>query len=311
MPVEPSWMWTAFFAFIALMLWLDLGVFNKKSHSISIRESLMWTGIWISLALLFNVGIFFYFGKEKALEFLTGYVIEESLSVDNLFVILLIFSYFKVQAEFQHKVLFWGILGALAMRMVLILVGIELLEHFHWLMYVFGGFLLFTGVRMLFGEEKEFHPEENPVVKLFKRFFTVSNEYHGDKFFVRNAGKLIATPLFVVVLVVELTDLVFAMDSIPAILAVTQDRFVVYTSNAFAILGLRSLFFALAAVMNLFYYIKYGLAIVLSFIGVKMLIVEFYKIPIGLSLSVVVGVLAASVLYSIFFPKKEKLEEVQ
>ncbi|MBL7997669.1 MAG: TerC family protein [Candidatus Kapabacteria bacterium] len=309
MSEEPLWMWIAFCAFIVLMLWLDLTVFNKKQHTVSIRESLGWTAFWISLAAAFNVGVYYYLGSEKALEFMTGYLIEESLSIDNLFVILLIFGYFKVKPEYQHKVLFWGIFGALVMRMSLIIVGVSLLDKFHWLIYIFGGFLIFTGLKMAIGEEKELHPEQNPVVRLFKLMMPVTSDYRENKFFVMENGRRFATPLFIVVLIVEATDLVFAVDSIPAILAVSRDPFIVYTSNAFAILGLRSLFFALAGIMNIFHYIKYGLAVVLTFIGVKMVIMDWYKIPIQLSLLVVAGVLAASVVLSLLYPKSEQLAE--
>jgi len=305
MHTEPMWMWIVFCAFITLMLWLDLAVFNRRSHTITVKESLGWTGFWVLLAMGFNIGVYIYLGQERALEFFTGYLIEQSLSVDNLFVILLIFGYFHVKKEFQHKVLFWGIFGALVMRMIMIIIGVELIEQFHWLIYIFGGFLIFTGLRMGFGKEKELHPEQNPVVRIFKRFFPVTPEYHGDKFFVVQNARRFATPLFIVVLVVEVTDLIFAIDSVPAVLAVSRNPFVVYTSNAFAILGLRSLFFALSHIMNLFHYIKYGLALVLTFIGTKMVLMDVLKIPINISLIVVAGILLISVVLSLIFPRAE------
>lgn len=305
MQTEPMWMWIVFCAFISLMLWLDLAVFNRRSHTITVKESLGWTAFWVMLAMAFDVGVYYYLGQERALEFFTGYIIEQSLSVDNLFVILLIFGYFHVKKEFQHKVLFWGIFGALIMRMIMIIIGVELIENFHWLIYIFGGFLIFTGLRMVFGKEKELHPDQNPLVRVFKRFFPVTNEYHGDRFFVMQNAQRYATPLFIVVLVVEVTDLIFAVDSVPAVLAVSRNPFVVYTSNAFAILGLRSLFFALSHIMNLFHYIKYGLALVLTFIGTKMVLMDTFKIPIGISLTVVASILVLSVVLSIIFPKPE------
>lgn len=297
--------------FIALMLWLDLGVFNKKSHRITIRESLGWTFAWMSLAGLFMVGIYWQMGmnaaaQTKALEFLTGYIIEQSLSVDNLFVIILIFNYFRVKEEYQHKVLFWGIIGALIFRILLIVVGVSLINQFSWIMYVFGGFLVVTGFRMGLEGEKEIHPESNPVVKLFKKFFPVTHEEHEDNFFVRKEKKWFATPLFIVVLVVEITDLVFAIDSIPAILAISRDPFIVYTSNAFAILGLRSLFFALSGLLNLFHYLKYGLSVVLMFIGSKMVLSKWVHISTEVSLLVVMSVLIISVIASLLSPAHRK-----
>lgn len=308
---EPLWMWIGFMVFIALMLWLDLGVFNKKSHRITIRESLGWTFAWMSLAGLFMVGIYWQMGmnaaaQTKALEFLTGYIIEQSLSVDNLFVIILIFNYFRVKEEYQHKVLFWGIIGALIFRILLIVVGVSLINQFSWIMYVFGGFLVVTGFRMGLEGEKEIHPESNPVVKLFKKFFPVTHEEHEDNFFVRKEKKWFATPLFIVVLVVEITDLVFAIDSIPAILAISRDPFIVYTSNAFAILGLRSLFFALSGLLNLFHYLKYGLSVVLMFIGSKMVLSKWVHISTEVSLLVVMSVLIISVIASLLSPAHRK-----
>ncbi len=302
-------MWIGFAAFIILMLWLDLGVFNKKSHQVSIRESLGWTFAWMGLAGLFMLGIYWQLGmnhaaETKALEFLTGYIIEESLSIDNLFVIILIFNYFKVKPEYQHKVLFWGIIGALVFRLILIFAGVALINQFSWIMYVFGAFLVITGVRMALGAEKEIHPEQNPVVKIFKRFWPVSHEDHGDRFFIQLAGKWVATPLFIVVLVVEMSDLIFAVDSIPAVLAITRDPFIVYTSNAFAILGLRSLFFALSGLLDLFHYLKYGLSLVLVFIGLKMTLADLWHVNTSISLLIVGSILGISIVWSLISPPK-------
>lgn len=297
--------WIGFHALVFLMLALDLGVFNRKSHSISMKEALSWSAVWIIIAQLFNIFIYkFHGGADAAIEFFTGYVLELSLSVDNLFVFLLLFSYFKVPSEYQHKVLFWGILGAQLMRAVFIALGTALIAQFHWVLYVFGVFLVYTGIKMAFDKSDHIEPEENPVVKLFKRFFPVSNQYHGNNFFVQIDGKKYATVLFIVLLVVEFTDLVFAIDSIPAVFAVTRDPLIVYTSNIFAILGLRSMYFALAGVMNLFHYLKVGLSIILSFIGVKMLISDFYHMPTTIALGVVAGVLIISVIASIIWPEK-------
>jgi tellurite resistance protein TerC len=303
--------WVGFHVVIFSMLALDLGVFHKKTHKVPVKEALTWVAVWVSLALLFNLFIFFEFGKTKALEFFTGYIIEYSLSVDNIFVFILIFTYFGVRDEYQHKVLFWGILGALIMRGIFIFAGVALINRFHWIVLVFGGFLVFTGLKMLFTKQAEVHPEANPMVRFFKKFLPVTNEMHGDKFFIRRDHKLYATPLFLVLLVVESSDLIFAVDSIPAILAITQDRFIVYTSNVFAILGLRSLYFAVSGIMGFFRFLKIGLAFVLTFVGVKMLAAYFHmEIPIVISLTVIVSILVISILASLFI--KEKVEkEVQ
>lgn len=287
---------------VLLLLALDLGLFHKKAHEIKIKEALIGSAFWISLALLFNLGIYFWKGPQAALEFFTGYLIEESLSVDNLFVFLLIFSYFRVDPVYQHRVLFWGILGALVMRATFIATGITLIQQFHWVIYIFGGFLLLTGLRIALEKQQEIHPEKNPVLRLFRVFVPVTDHYVNGKFFVRINGKLFATPLFVVLLVVETTDIIFAVDSIPAILAITVDPFIVYTSNVFAILGLRTLFFALAGLMSLFCYLRYGLAAILFFVGAKMLISDFYKVPIPIALGVVIGILAISVIVSKLIP---------
>ena len=301
------WLWVGFNAFILIMLALDLGVFHRKAHVVTIKESLTWTCVWVAMALLFNAGILHYMGSEKALEFFTGYVIEKSLSVDNVFVIALLFSYFAVPTLYQHKVLFWGILGALVMRAAMIALGAKLITEFAWIIYIFGAFLILTGIKMIVKSEEEIHPERNPVVRLFKRFMPVTSEYRGDKFFIREKGILMATPLFVVLLLVEFTDLIFAVDSIPAIFAVTKDPFIVYTSNVFAILGLRSLYFAFSGVLDKFHYLKVGLGVVLSFVGVKMLLAHSpWKIDTLVSLGVIVIVLVASVVASLMWPKKLK-----
>ncbi len=301
------WLWVGFNAFILIMLALDLGVFHRKAHVVTIKESLTWTCVWVAMALIFNAGILHYMGSEKALEFFTGYVIEKSLSVDNVFVIALLFSYFAVPTLYQHKVLFWGILGALVMRAAMIALGAKLITEFAWIIYIFGAFLILTGIKMIVKSEEEIHPERNPVVRLFKRFMPVTSEYRGDKFFIREKGILMATPLFVVLLLVEFTDLIFAVDSIPAIFAVTKDPFIVYTSNVFAILGLRSLYFALSGVLDKFHYLKVGLGVVLSFVGVKMLLAHSpWKIDTLVSLGVIVIVLVASVVASLMWPKKLK-----
>ena len=306
---EYLWLWVGFNLFVLAMLALDLGVFHRKAHSVSVREAATWSVVWISLALIFNLGIYLYWhdlvphssytNREAALAFLTGYLIEKSLSVDNIFVFVLIFSYFAVPPIYQHRILFWGILGALVMRAILIGLGAALLEEFHWIIYLFGAFLIFTGIRMAVHKDEAITVEENAVVRLFRRFMPIAHQYNGSSFFVRHAGQLMATPLLLVLIVVESTDLVFAVDSIPAIFAVTTDAFLVYTSNIFAILGLRSLYFLLAGVIDKFYYLKLGLAVVLTFVGTKMVIVDLYKIPTPLSLAVVAGVLTIAVVASL------------
>lgn len=299
------WMWIGFNVFVLAMLALDLGVFHRKSHEVKIKEALMWSGVWIALALAFNVMLYFWRGEQAALEFFTGYLIEKSLSVDNIFVFIMIFAYFKVPALYQHKILFWGILGALVMRALFIATGVALITKFHWVIYVFGAFLIVTGVKMALQKDKEIHPEKNPVLKLFRRFMPVTTEYVGDKFFTRFDGRRFATPMFVVLLLIETTDVIFAVDSIPAILAITTDPFIVYTSNVFAILGLRALYFALAGIMQMFHYLAYGLAAILVFVGTKMMLVDFYKLPIAVALGVVAGILAISVVASLLHPKTE------
>ena len=298
-------LWIGFNIFVLVMLALDLGVFHRKAHVIKIKEALLWSGVWITLALLFNLGIYLWRGPETALEFLTGYLIEKSLSVDNIFVFLLIFSYFGVPPLYQHKVLFWGILGALIMRAVFIAIGITLIEKFHWTIYLFGAILVLSGVKMAFQKERKIQPERNPVVRLFHRWVPVTEDYAQDRFFVKRAGRYLATPLFIVLIVVETTDVIFAVDSIPAILAITLDPFIVYTSNVFAILGLRALYFALAGIMELFHHLHYGLSAVLVFVGIKMLLTDLYTIPVSIALSVVAGILLASVMASILDKRKK------
>jgi tellurite resistance protein TerC len=302
-------LWIGFNLFVLAMLALDLGVFHRKAHVIKIKEALVWSGVWITLALLFNLGIYLWRGQETALEFLAGYLIEKSLSVDNIFVFLLIFSYFGVPPLYQHKVLFWGILGALIMRAVFIATGITLIEKFHWTIYLFGAILVLTGVKMALQKDRKIQPERNPVIRLFRRCVPVTEDYAQDKFFIKRAGRYLATPLFIVLIVVETTDVIFAVDSIPAILAITLDPFIVYTSNVFAILGLRALYFALSGVMELFHHLHYGLSVVLVFVGTKMLLTDLYKIPVSIALSVVAGILLVSVMASIF--DKEKNEEIK
>ncbi len=304
MTSDSLFLWIIFNILVLGMLALDLLVFHRKAHAVSLREALAWSCVWVSLALLFALGVYFVRGGEKALEFLTGYVIEWSLSVDNLFVFLVIFSYFAVPPIYQHRVLFWGILGALVLRAIFIATGTALLTNFHWMIYVFGGFLVFTGIKLLFASEEKIEPEKNPAVRLVRRFINVTPDYQGQRFFIRKDGTLWATPLLLVLVVVETTDVIFAVDSIPAIFAITLDPFIVYTSNVFAILGLRALFFLLAGVMDMFRYLKVGLSFVLCFIGAKMMLVDFYKIPIGISLGVVAGILGISILASFFVRPK-------
>ncbi|GBC84131.1 Inner membrane protein alx [bacterium HR11] len=294
------WGWLIFGAVVVFMLALDLGVFQRHAHVISLREATVWSAVWVSLALAFDVGVLWKLGAVRAMEFLTGYLIEESLSVDNLFVFLVIFAYFHVPLLYQPRVLKWGILGALVMRAAMLFGGLELIRRFHWMTYVFGAVLVFTGLRILAGEEDQVEPERNPVLRLFRRAFPVTPQLHGEHFFVKVGGRWHATPLLVALIAVETTDLVFALDSIPAVLAVTRDPFIVYTSNIFAILGLRALFFMLSGILGLFAYLRYGVAVILAFVGVKMLIAGYVRIPISVSLAVVFGLLTLSVLASVF-----------
>jgi tellurite resistance protein TerC len=312
---ESIWMWVGFNAFVLGMLALDLFVFHRKAHEVSLREAAGWSVFWVALALTFNAGVWRVLGPERGLEFLTGYLIEKALSVDNIFVFVLIFSYFNVPAKYQHRILFWGIIGALIMRGAMIGAGAALIHQFHWIIYIFGAFLVFTGIRMATHDEVDIEPESNPVIRLVRKLWPVTNQYHGQKFFVidrTRRRRLVATPLFVVLIMVETTDLIFAVDSIPAIFAITTDTFIVFTSNVFAILGLRALYFLLAGVIHRFHFLKLGLSVVLVFVGLKMLLAEVYKIPIGLSLLVIAGVLGSSVGASLLFPKKaEELEPVE
>lgn len=281
-----------------MMLALDLGVFHRKSHEVSTKEALTWTIVWITLALIFNGILYFWKGQQQALEFFTGYLIEKALSVDNIFVFIMIFSYFQVPAKYQHKVLFWGILGALVMRVIFIFAGVALIEKFHFTIYIFGAILIYTGYKMFNHNQAKIDPEKNPVVRFFRKIMPVTPQMHDDKFFVRLNGKRFATPLFLVLILIETTDLIFAVDSIPAILAITQDQFIVYTSNVFAILGLRSLYFALAGIVHRFWLLTYGLAIVLLFVGTKMLLIDVYKIPIAWSLLFIAITITGSVILS-------------
>lgn len=296
--------WTVFLAGVLAILVLDLGVFNRKAHVVKPREAMLWVGFCVGLAALFAAWLFWKFGARIGLEFVTGYLIEYALSVDNLFVFLVVFSYFAVPGEFQHRVLFWGIVGALVLRAVFILAGAALLAKFHWMIYVFGGFLVLTGIKLLFSGEGDVDPEKNPILKLARRFLPVTPNYHGQRFFVVEAGKRYATPLFLVLLVIEATDVVFAVDSIPAIFGVTRDPFLVFTSNIFAILGLRALYFLLADFMGRFHYLKYGLGLVLAFVGAKMVGSVWVKVPIGVSLGVIATLLGGSVAASWLFPPK-------
>lgn len=296
---DTALLWIGFTLFVLVMLALDLGVFHRKAHEVSIKEALAWSVTWIALALAFNVGLYFWRGGEIALQFFTGYLIEKSLSVDNIFVFVLIFSYFAVPSKYQHRVLFYGILGALIMRAAMIAAGAALIKEFHWIIYIFGAFLIFTGVRMALHRNEAFEPEQNPLVKLVRRIIPVTPNYHGQRFFVRQAGTLVATPLFLALVLIEFTDLVFAVDSIPAIFAVTQDPFIVYTSNVFAILGLRSLYFVLRGVIDRFRYLKLSLSAVLAFVGVKMVLTDIYKIPSLASLAVIASLLAVGVIASL------------
>jgi tellurite resistance protein TerC len=299
-PMDNSYFWIGFNAFILAMLAFDLGFVNKKEKAISFKESIAWVAFWSSLALAFNGLVYYWFGPQKAFEFLTGYVIEWSLSVDNLFVFIVIFNYFNVPKQYQHRVLFWGILGALILRGTFIVVGVALFQKFEWMVYIFGGILVFTGFKMFFGgEEDDPKLDNNIFVRLCKKVFPVTEEYHGKNFFIKHGRKWLATPLFIVLVVVDFTDLVFAVDSIPAVLSISSDPFIVYTSNVFAILGLRALFFALSGMMDLFKYLKYGLAVILTFVGVKMIISHYVHIPVEWALFVVVIILAISIMLSL------------
>lgn len=299
-------LWGGFILFVLAILAIDLGIFNRHAHKISFKEAAVWSAVWVSLALLFNIGVYFWFGPKLALEFTTGYLIEKALSVDNIFVFILIFSYFSVPAIYQHRILFWGIIGALVMRAVFILLGGIFLQKFHWAIYVFGGILIVSGIKFLLQKSEEIHPEKNPVVRLFKKIFPLSSDCQNGHFTFVKAGKRYATPLLLTLVTVEVTDLIFAIDSIPAIFAVTRDPFIVFTSNIFAILGLRSLYFLLAGVMDKFHYLKIGLALVLIFVGAKMMLTEVFKLPIVASLGIIAGILGGSIVVSLMKPKISK-----
>ncbi|MEI6554655.1 MAG: TerC family protein [Paludibacter sp.] len=304
--------WLAFIAFVAVMLCLDLFVFHKKDKAVNMKEALLWSLFWILLAVAFNLGVYHYFGKIKAVEFLTGYLIEESLSVDNLFVFILIFGFFKIDPKFQHKILFWGIIGAIFMRAVFIFAGVALIQQFEWIMYLFGAFLVYTGIKLVFEkEDEEYNPNKNFFIRVFKKIFPVTNDTSKSQFFVRKDKILYATPFFIALLVIEASDLIFAVDSIPAVLSVSKDPFIVYTSNIFAILGLRSLYFALNGIMGYFHYLKYALSGILTFIGLKMIVNEFcsefgyhFQISNFVSLGVIVVFLTASIIVSVAVKKK-------
>jgi len=302
----PLIFWILFNAFVLLMLALDLGIFHRKSHEVSVKEALIWTFIWIFLALVFNTIIYYWKGQQSALEFFTGYLVEKALSIDNIFVFIMIFTYFQIPSKYQHKVLFWGIIGALIMRVIFIFAGVALIEKFHFTIYLFGLLLIYTGYKMFFHNNVKIEPDKNPLIRFFKRFMPVTPDLYEDRFFVKLSGKQFATPLFLVLILIETTDLIFAVDSIPAILAITQDQFIVFTSNVFAILGLRSLYFALAGVVHRFWLLSYGLAIVLVFVGFKMLLIDFYKIPIEWSLVFIAFIITASIGLSLKIKKTKQ-----
>ncbi len=307
--MSETWVWILFNAFIVILLYLDLVVFHKKDHEIPVKEALIWSVIWIVIALLFNWGVYLVSGRTHALNFFTGYVLERSLSMDNLFVFLLIFNYFKVPAKYHHKILFWGILGAVVTRAAFIFAGVALIERFHWVLYIMGAILVWSGFKLFGGKDEEMEPEKNPVLKLARKIFRVIPSYDSGKFFVKENKILYATGLFIVLVVIESTDVVFAVDSIPAILAITRDPFIVYSSNIFAILGLRALYFALAGLMRIFYYLNYGLGVILIFIGAKMLLESKIHISTGVTLIFLITVLTVSILASMLFPKKESHPE--
>jgi tellurite resistance protein TerC len=302
-------LWVGFNLFVILMLAIDLGLFHRKAHEVKFREAIIWSAVWIVLALVFNAGVWYYFGEVRAVEFLTGYIIEKSLSVDNIFVFVLIFTAFQVPAAYQHKVLFWGVLGALIMRAIFIFAGVSLIAKFHWIIYVFGVFLILTGIKIARDKGTKIKVENNPLLKFVRKYIPVTAGYVNAKFTVRFNNKLHATPLLLVLILVEATDLIFAVDSIPAILAITNDPFIIYTSNVFAIMGLRSLYFALAGSLKYFTYLHYGLALILVFVGIKMLISEFYKLNPFVSLGIIGVILAGSIAASLIWKAKEKADQ--
>lgn len=297
-------LWLGFVSFVLAMLAIDLGVFHRNAHEVSLKEAGIWSSVWVALAIVFNVGVYVWFGPERALEFTTGYLIEKALAVDNIFVFVVIFTTFAVPAIYQHRVLFWGVLGALAMRAAFIFAGGAFLQRFHWAIYVFGALLAVTGIKLLVQRNQEMHPERNPFVQWLQKTFPMTPEFHGDKFLVLKNGRRYATPLLLALVAVEVTDLIFAVDSIPAIFAITSDPFIVFTSNIFAILGLRSLYFLLAGVITKFAYLKVGLSFVLIFVGSKMLLMDLYKVPIVASLAVIAAILGLSILASWLKPPK-------
>ncbi len=299
------WAWIGFVLFLMVMLAVDLGIFHRRSHTVSMREAVGWSIVWVVISLLFGGGVLVWYDWELGVEFFTAYVIEKSLSVDNLFVFVLIFSYFAVPAAYQHRVLFWGIIGALLMRAILIATGVALLEQFHWIIYLFGAFLVFTGIRMFGHDDIQIEPEQNPVVRAARRIMPITADFEGDRFFVRHNNALLATPLLLVLLMVETTDLIFAVDSIPAVLAITEDPFIAFTSNALAVLGLRALYFVLAGVVEQFIYLKQGLAVILTLVGIKMLIADFYEVPEVWSLGVVLLILTISIGVSLLHKREQ------
>jgi len=305
---EPIWAWGVFLLVVLVMLMVDLGVFHRKAHVPSMKEAAIWSAVWIVVALIFNAVVWVWLGHQKALEFFTGYLVEKALSADNIFVFAVLFNYFAVPPEYRHRVLFWGVLGAIVFRLTFILAGTALLKKFHWVIYIFGIIVIISGVKLLMRKEEEIHPERNPVLRLARRFLPITPNYHGQKFFVWLDGKFMATPLMLVLLVVESTDIVFAIDSIPAIFAITRDPFIVFTSNVCAILGLRALYFLLEGMIRLFRYLDEGLAVILIFIGIKMLVSEFYKIPTGFALGVVAAVLAITITLSLMAERREKVK---
>lgn len=300
--------WLGFTVFILAMLALDLGVINRKAHVIKMKEALLWTAFWVAFSMAFGTGVYYFYGHGKAMEFLAGYLIEYSLSIDNLFVFMLIFRYFNVPHAYEHKALFWGILMALVTRAIFIFAGVALINAFSWVMYVFGAFLIFTGIKMALNKQTEVHPDRNIAIKLLRFFLPVADQFSGAKFFVVKQGVRYATPMLAVLLALETTDILFAVDSIPAVLAISKDPFIVYTSNVFAILGLRSLFFAISGLMKLFHLLHYGLAAILTFVGVKMMIEDFFHVPVAASLLVIASILIASIISSIIWPGKEEGE---
>lgn len=304
-------LWLGFNLVVLVLLALDLGVLNRQAHEVSLREAAIWSAVWVGLSLLFNGLLFIWQGTEAGLDFLTAYLIEKSLSVDNIFVFVVIFSTFRVPARYQHRVLFWGVLGAIVMRGLLILAGTTLLSLFHWLLYVFGVFLILTGIRLAWRRERRAQPDKNPLVRLARRFLPVSDEVEGPRFFVRKEGRLFVTPLLLVLLVVESADLLFALDSIPAVFAVTLDPFLVYTSNICAILGLRALYFLLADLVERFYYLKFGLAVILVLVGIKLVLADLYPVPVGISLAVIALILTLAIAVSLLRPpeREDKMTE--